>query len=397
MWPILVVQVENASGGKITRTNLSDVLGTIEAGIGRSLKEGEIAHAMHDSGDFDIGGRKLRKVDASRIEEDKNIGVVIFKTSLSTGWDCPRAEVMMSFRKAEDHTYIAQLLGRMVRTPLARRVESNAALNDVHLFVPYFDSEAVSSVISDLQNVENAPPADIEPSTDSVVFQRREDADLIFAALEQLVTYRLNAARAQKDLRRCIALARALTHDSIDASALDTARKIVLGWMKAQVESLATTDELGAAKKGVLQVAVKAVAVSGGIATPAQDANYAIGASEIDIDRLFEDAGRSLGNGLHKDYWRDQEERDATDVKVEVVALSGNHAAMAAIEKLAEQSFNKLYDDYKGVIGKLGEAHRARYERLRLAAAKPSEIPWHVARRRTCGFKRHRLVTESAT
>jgi len=171
----------------------------------------------------------------------------------------------------------------------------------------------------------------------------------------------------------------------------------VLGWMKAQVESLATTDELGAAKKGVLQVAVKAVAVSGGIATPAQDANYAIGASEIDIDRLFEDAGRSLGNGLHKDYWRDQEERDATDVKVEVVALSGNHAAMAAIEKLAEQSFNKLYDDYKGVIGKLGEAHRARYERLRLAAAKPSEIPWHVARRRTCGFKRHRLVTESAT
>ena len=378
MWPILVVQVENASGGKITRTNLSDVLGTIEAGIGRSLKEGEIAHAMHDSGDFDIGGRKLRKVDASRIEEDKNIGVVIFKTSLSTGWDCPRAEVMMSFRKAEDHTYIAQLLGRMVRTPLARRVESNAALNDVHLFVPYFDSEAVSSVISDLQNVENVPPADIEPSTDSVVLQRREDADLIFAALEQLVTYRLNAARAQKDLRRCIALARALTHDSIDASALDTARKIVLGWMKAQVESLATTDELGAAKKGVLQVAVKAVAVSGGIATPAQDANYAIGASEIDIDRLFEDAGRSLGNGLHKDYWRDQEERDATDVKVEVVALSGNHAAMAAIEKLAEQSFNKLYDDYKGVIGKLGEAHRARYERLRLAAAKPSEIPWHL-------------------
>jgi hypothetical protein len=189
VWPILVVQVENASGGKITRTNLSDVLGTIEAGIGRSLKEGEIAHAMHDSGDFDIGGRKLRKVDASRIEEDKNIGVVIFKTSLSTGWDCPRAEVMMSFRKAEDHTYIAQLLGRMVRTPLARRVESNAALNDVHLFVPYFDSEAVSSVISDLQNVENVPPADIEPSTDSVVLQRREDADLIFAALEQLVTY----------------------------------------------------------------------------------------------------------------------------------------------------------------------------------------------------------------
>lgn len=62
VWPILVVQVENASGGKITRTNLSDVLGTIEAGIGRSLKEGEIAHAMHDSGDFDIGDASCERL-----------------------------------------------------------------------------------------------------------------------------------------------------------------------------------------------------------------------------------------------------------------------------------------------------------------------------------------------
>jgi type III restriction enzyme len=112
----------------------------IESAIGRRLHEGEVAHAMHDTGDLDVGGRRVRKVEASRIDADKNIGVVFFKTSLSTGWDCPRAEVMMSFRRAEDHTYIAQLLGRMVRTPLARRIEKDAALNDVHLFLPYFDT-----------------------------------------------------------------------------------------------------------------------------------------------------------------------------------------------------------------------------------------------------------------
>lgn len=33
--------------------------------------------------------------------------LVLFKMSLSTGWDCPRAEVMMSFRRAADHTFIA--------------------------------------------------------------------------------------------------------------------------------------------------------------------------------------------------------------------------------------------------------------------------------------------------
>lgn len=378
VWPILVVQVENASAGKVTRTNLSSVLDTIEKAIGRSLKEGEVAHAMHDSGDLDIDGRKVTKVEASRIEEDKAIGVVIFKTSLSTGWDCPRAEVMMSFRKAEDHTYIAQLLGRMVRTPLARRVESNAALNDVHLFIPHFDSGAVTSVITDLRNEENVPPSDIESSADSVVLHRRKDAPTIFKVLEGLVTYRLNAVRVQKDLRRYIALARALTHDGIDASALNMAGANAIGWMKARINELANDGGLEATKKAMLKVGVKTVAVTGGVAVPAQGGSYAVDASEIDIDRLFEEAGRTLGNGLHRDYWRDQEHREAIEVKVEVVALAENHAAMNTIEKLAEDSFNHLYDEHKGLIGTFTEAQRARYERLRLAAATASDIPWHL-------------------
>lgn len=132
VWPALVVQIENGTDQQLTKTSLTDALDVIERALGRPLHEGEAAHALRDAGDLDIGGRKLRKVDASRIAADKNIGVVFFKTSLSTGWDCPRAEVMMSFRRAEDHTYIAQLLGRMMRTPLARRIERDAALNDAH-------------------------------------------------------------------------------------------------------------------------------------------------------------------------------------------------------------------------------------------------------------------------
>ena len=43
--------------------------------------------------------------------------VLFAKDAISTGWDCPRAEVLVSFRPAEDETHITQLLGRMVRTP----------------------------------------------------------------------------------------------------------------------------------------------------------------------------------------------------------------------------------------------------------------------------------------
>lgn len=179
MWPVLVVQVENGGDRQLTKTDLGAALTVIESAIGRRLNEGEIAHAMHDTGDLDLGGRRVRKVDASRIDSDKNIGVVFFKTSLSTGWDCPRAEVMMSFRRAEDHTYIAQLLGRMVRTPLARRIEKDAALNDVHLFLPYFDTNAVETVVNSLHNAEEVPPSETGSSRNLVVLKRREGSDQV--------------------------------------------------------------------------------------------------------------------------------------------------------------------------------------------------------------------------
>ena len=51
---------------------------------------------------------------------------------------------MMSFRSATDYTYIAQLLGRMIRTPLARRIMEDAELNNVSLFLPFYNAETVA-------------------------------------------------------------------------------------------------------------------------------------------------------------------------------------------------------------------------------------------------------------
>jgi len=98
----------------------------------------------------------------SRIAEDRNIKVVFFKENLSTGWDCPRAETMMSFRHAKDATYIAQLLGRMVRTPMQTRILVDEVLNDVHLYLPYFDADTVQKVVEELQSTEGGNiPTDI--------------------------------------------------------------------------------------------------------------------------------------------------------------------------------------------------------------------------------------------
>lgn len=378
VWPVLVVQVENGSDRQLTKTDLSAALNVIESAIGRRLHEGEVAHALHDTGDLDVGGRRVRKVEASRIDADKNIGVVFFKTSLSTGWDCPRAEVMMSFRGAQDHTYIAQLLGRMVRTPLARRVEKDAALNDVHLFLPYFNTDAVEAVVDSLHNAEDVPPAETGSSHQLVVLQRSAGSEAAFAALDQLVTYRVNAARAQSPLRRYMAISRSLTMDGIDDDTWGEAIRQIVAWMGERIAAMKAAGQYDPAAKTIAEVGLRTLAVNNGTGTAEPGAGYRVGASDVDIERLFEEAGRAFSHGLHMDYWRAHADRNAQDVKLEAIVLARSPAEMAVLEGQAEAAFDALYDRHKKAIYQLKERRRSVYEKLRLATAQPSEVPWHL-------------------
>ena len=152
--PVFVIQVLAGNGKTVSNTNLDDVIATIEEEIGTPLKENEVVHTFGSTSVLKINGLQVHHVEPSEITDDKRIRVVLFKENLSTGWDCPRAETMMSFRRAEDATYIAQLLGRMVRTPLQCHILVDDSLNDVRLFLPYFNKDTVKDVIDELQNTE---------------------------------------------------------------------------------------------------------------------------------------------------------------------------------------------------------------------------------------------------
>ena len=162
--PILVIQVQNAQGNRISGTDLDECIRIIEERTGERFHEGQVVHAFGEgTSTIVINGLNVPYVEPSRIVEDKRIKIVFFKEALSTGWDCPRAETMMSFRKASDYTYIAQLLGRMVRTPTQQHILVDETLNDVHLYLPQFDSETVHDVVAALRSSEGANiPADIE-------------------------------------------------------------------------------------------------------------------------------------------------------------------------------------------------------------------------------------------
>ena len=375
VYPILVVQVEDGTDKLRTKTDLSACLATVESAIGRRLREGEVAHTFNDIGNLDVGGRLVRRIEASRIEEERNIGVVLFKMSLSTGWDCPRAEVMMSFRRAQDHTYISQLLGRMVRTPLARRVEADSALNDVHLFLPHYDHDTVESVIKDLKNVEDVPPSETGTSRELVTLYRREGMEKAFEALGELVTYRVNAVRRQSALRRLMGLGRGLTHDRIDEDAQETVKVQIVERIEEEVKRLRDAGALEERAKQITGIDLKLIAVEHRTDI-ADDGKYTIEAASADIDRHFEQAGRLLGNGLHLEYWKAQGERDADEVKVEAIVLAQDHDGMKCLETFAEREFNVLYAKHKREISKLKEQRRQYFQRLRLATSMPQTIPW---------------------
>ena len=162
--PILVIQVQNGSGHLISATDLDECLRIMEERLGDRFLEGQVVHAFGEgTPTLQIGGLDVPYCEPSRIADDKRIKVVFFKETLSTGWDCPRAEVMMSFRRAVDYTYIAQLLGRMVRTPTQQHINVDETLNDVHLYLPQFNEATVYDVVKALQDEEGAIiPTDIE-------------------------------------------------------------------------------------------------------------------------------------------------------------------------------------------------------------------------------------------
>ena len=172
--PVFVVQVLSSTGDRISDTDLDDCLRKIEERTGFHFSEGEVVHTFgQTSASITVNGLNVRYEEPSRIAEDRNIKVVFFKENLSTGWDCPRAETMMSFRHAKDATYIAQLLGRMVRTPMQTRILVDEVLNDVHLYLPYFDAETVKKVVEELQSTEggNIPTDIVGESLDERVYE----------------------------------------------------------------------------------------------------------------------------------------------------------------------------------------------------------------------------------
>lgn len=117
-----------------------------------SLGSESFAHNISGMPDLITGqGMKIYQVDPSDVQDDNHIQVFFIKESAMTGWDCPRAEILLSFRPHSDADYIAQAAGRPLRNPLAMTIEGNDILNSVSLVLLNYDISQVEKINDQLK------------------------------------------------------------------------------------------------------------------------------------------------------------------------------------------------------------------------------------------------------
>ncbi|MBH1981707.1 MAG: DEAD/DEAH box helicase family protein [Burkholderiales bacterium] len=208
--PLLVFQVPNTPDPNEIGRALDTIFERYP-----ELPSASVAHVFGDHTTQRFGNHDVPYIEPQRVQESTWVRVLIAKDAISTGWDCPRAEVMVSFRAANDRTHITQLLGRMVRSPLARRIPGNDRLNAVDCLLPKFNRKTVEEVVDALMRGDDSAPPSGRILIDYVEVKPHPAASIsIWEAFEALPS-QTRPQRGAKPAKRLTALAHELASDDI--------------------------------------------------------------------------------------------------------------------------------------------------------------------------------------
>ncbi len=118
--PLVLVQIPNTDAGEAKMLVVKDFLR--EKGI--TEENGQLKLWYDTRGTFDKNAIK---------RNDDETSYLIFKTAVATGWDCPRAHILVKFREGHSETFEIQTIGRILRTAEAKKYE-NSLLDNAYIF-----------------------------------------------------------------------------------------------------------------------------------------------------------------------------------------------------------------------------------------------------------------------
>jgi type III restriction enzyme len=369
--PVLVIQIQDAGAcGTATesRTSLAKLVEVVKANV-PGLSSINFTHCLESGKLIQAAGTEIRYVEPHRIEHDQSVRVVIFKMALTTGWDCLRAEVMMSFRKAEDATYIAQLVGRIVRTPLARRMEGNDLLNSVMLFLPHYSREQVQTVVDRLQAEGESGATETGDARDFQTLTTAKGKDDLLNTYRTLPTYAAQEGRKVAHIRRALRIALELAKDDWvdDSLALRNELRMKLA---AIGDARRKDDAFVSQVEGLSKVTYRMLRVeNGALKTDELGEQRSLSVTEQDVETVFTRCFVTLTEELAMSYL--QHRYDSMDenavywrCKLEVFLLSQDASVVSSVETEAQKLLEAAYEKRKPEILKLSDERRAAYRRI---------------------------------
>lgn len=382
--PLMVLQVPNSPD----HTEIGRWLDTVYEQW-PELPHDCVANVFGEHRTENFGRYSAPYIPPERVQESRWVRILIAKDAISTGWDCPRAEVMVSFRAASDKTHITQLLGRMVRTPLARRIPGNDRLNAVDCLLPRFDKKSVEAVVSALMSGgdtgEPLPGRRILINPDEMKPNPTIQED-VWRKLLSLPSETLPKRQA-RPVKRLTALAHELAVDGLLADAGKKAHaqmhKVLDG---AQVRY---AEEIQKARTSVLSVEGKTVKAD--VKTKGMTFDDFVEAADyVVIEDAYKRAARVISPDLATTYsehlaCKASNDEDPEDALIEahtVIAAMGLVGDIKDdLETAAEKQSNQLLSQYRVSIKSLSDERQEVYRQIREMSADP--LPVDLARPNT--------------
>ncbi|MCB1258484.1 MAG: hypothetical protein KDB26_15340, partial [Microthrixaceae bacterium] len=377
--PLMLVQVED----KPTAADLKMVVGAI-LDEWDELTERNIRHVLSGHGDITTAGVTIRHVEPETVQEKSYIRVLLAINAVNTGWDCPRAEVLFSMRGGQDPTYITQFVGRMVRTPLARRIPSDELLNSVTCLLPKFNADTTEEVVKALtdraydefstgsgggnQRVVR-DPVKLHPNTavPKAVFD-------LFGTLPS----ETKPEPAAKPVANLFNAAVALSGDGLLEGANATAYTLMFDVLDSIYNASEHKAAIAEAMKDIesADLAVLRISMEDGSKT---ESTKTLVADNRAIDDAFSRACRAITKNIATRYQKFRAERDRDEdgtldlirAKVEVAALATLPVVKIALDEKAASTVKVWMAQHEAGIRALSDERKAQYNRIKGRAGVP--------------------------
>ena len=375
--PLMVLQVPNTPDPH----DIGDALDGIYQRW-PDLPEDAVAHVFGDHTTQRFGRYSVPYIPPERVQQSAWVRVLVAKDAISTGWDCPRAEVMVSFRPARDRTHITQLLGRMVRTPLARRIPGNERLNSVNCLLPFFDAQSVRDIADALMSGGDGggelPGRRVLVNPEEVI-SNPDIPKPVWDKLLSLPSQSLPRKRA-RPVKRLTLLAHELAADGLLPDAGKTAHSEMHNVLDAAAARYA--EQIGRARKAVLTVGGKSLRTDLSTGEMSFD-DFVEAADHAVVEDAYRRAGRTIGPDLANTYSDRLARRDGEPDDIEE-SLMQAHATVAAlglspeaaeyVEAEAERLAERWLARYRIDVKSLSDKRQDVYRQIREMSTSPLDV-----------------------